>query len=61
MSEWLYQDNLKDAVHTTQGLIKELANASDEIVDQVECRPVGVVFGNAIGKTKDLIRKAITP
>jgi len=31
MAEWLDPDNLEDAEHTTQDLLNELANESDEL------------------------------
>ena len=36
MAEWLDPDNLEDPENTTQDLLNELANESDEIAEQVE-------------------------
>ena len=46
MTEWLDPDNLEDPENTTQDLLNELANESDEIAGQVEFWPVGVEVGN---------------
>ena len=46
MAEWLDPDNLEDPDNTTQDLLNELANESDEIAGQVEFWPVGVEVGN---------------
>lgn len=43
---WLDPDNLEDPDNTTQDLLNELANESDEIPGQVESWPVGVEVGN---------------
>jgi hypothetical protein len=55
MAEWLDPDNLEDAEHTTQDLLNELANESDEIASQVEFWPVGVEVGNARNQASQLI------
>lgn len=39
MTEWLDSDNLEDPENTTQDLLIELANESDEIGSQVEFWP----------------------
>jgi hypothetical protein len=46
MAEWLDPDNLEDAEHTTQDLLNELANESDEIAGEVDFWPVSVDAGN---------------
>ena len=46
MTEWLDPDNLEDPENTTQDLLNELANESDEIVGQVEFWPVSTEAGN---------------
>jgi hypothetical protein len=46
MAEWLDPDNLEDPENTTQDLLNEIANESDEIAGQVEFWPVGVEVGN---------------
>jgi putative SOS response-associated peptidase YedK len=55
MAEWLDPDNLEDAEHTTQDLLIELANESDEIAGQVEFWPVGVEVGNVWNNVPELI------
>jgi putative SOS response-associated peptidase YedK len=35
MAEWLDPDNLEDAEHTTQDLLNELSNESDEITGHI--------------------------
>ena len=42
MTEWLDPDNLEDPENTTQDLLNELANESDEIAGQVEFWPDSV-------------------
>jgi putative SOS response-associated peptidase YedK len=51
LAEWLDPDNLEDDEHTTQDLLIELANESDEIAGQVEFWPVGVEVGNVRNNT----------
>jgi putative SOS response-associated peptidase YedK len=46
MAEWLDPDNLEDLENTTQDLLNELANESDDIAEQVLFWPVGVEVGN---------------
>jgi hypothetical protein len=46
MAEWLDPENLEDPDNTTQALLNELADESDEIAGQVEFWPVGVEVGN---------------
>ena len=55
MAEWLDPDNLEDAEHTTQDLLNELANESDEIASQVQFWPVGVEAGNVRNNSVTLI------
>jgi deoxyhypusine synthase len=55
MAEWLDPDNLEDAEHTTQDLLNELANESDEIAEQVLFWPVGVEVGNVRNQNSHLI------
>jgi len=54
MTEWLDPDNLEDPENTTQDLLNELANESDEIAGQVEFWPVGVEVGNVRNNTENL-------
>lgn len=56
MAEWLDPDNLEDVEHTTQDLLNEIANESDEIEGQVEYWPVGVEVGNVRNNTETLIQ-----
>ena len=57
MAEWLYSDNLEDPENTTQDLLNELANESDEIAGQVEFWPVGAEVGNVRNMKVELISK----
>jgi putative SOS response-associated peptidase YedK len=56
MAEWLDPDNLEDAEHTTQDLLYELANESDQIAEQVLYWPVGVEVGSVRNNTETLIQ-----
>jgi hypothetical protein len=56
MAEWLDPDNLEDQENTTQDLLNELANESDEIAGQVEFWPVGVEVGNVRNKASALVQ-----
>ena len=55
MAEWLDPENLEDPENTTQALLNELANESDEIAGQVEFWPVGVEVGNVRNQGPRLI------
>jgi putative SOS response-associated peptidase YedK len=55
MAEWLDPDNLEDAEHTTQDLLNELANESDEVAGQVEFWPVAVEVGNVRNNNQILV------
>jgi hypothetical protein len=55
MTEWLDPDNLEDPENTTQDLLNELANESDEIAGQVEFWPVGVEVGNVRNQGPSLV------
>jgi hypothetical protein len=57
MAEWLNPDNLEDPENTTQDLLNELANESDEIAGQVELWPVGVGVGNVRNNSPQLVSK----
>jgi len=57
MAEWLDPDNLEDPENTTQALLNELAEESDEIAGQVEFWPVGVEVGNVRNNSLALIAK----
>ena len=46
MAEWLDPDNLEDPENTTQALLDELAEESDQVAAEVEFWPVGVEVGN---------------
>jgi hypothetical protein len=50
MAEWLDPDNLEDPENTTQDLLNEIANESDNIAEQVLFWPVGVEAGNVRNK-----------
>ena len=55
MTEWLDPDNVEDPENTTQDLLNELANESNEIAGQVEFWPVGVEVGNVRNSSQMLI------
>ncbi|MEI7419917.1 MAG: SOS response-associated peptidase, partial [Actinomycetes bacterium] len=55
MAEWLDPDNLEDPESTTQDLLNELANESDEIAEQVEFWPVSAEAGNVRNNGSNLI------
>jgi putative SOS response-associated peptidase YedK len=55
MAEWLDPDNLEDPENTTQDLLNELANESDQIAEQVLFWPVGVEVGNVRNQGEGLI------
>ena len=57
MIECLEPDNIKDRENTTQDLLNELANESNEIAGQVEFWPVGVEVGNVRNQAASLISK----
>jgi putative SOS response-associated peptidase YedK len=57
MAEWLDPDNLEDAEHTTQDLLNELANESDEIAGEVEFWPVSTDAGSVKNNSPALIHK----
>jgi putative SOS response-associated peptidase YedK len=59
MAAWLDPDNLEDAEHTTQDLLNELANESDEIAGQVEFWPVGIEAGNVRNNSPELISRIL--
>ena len=46
MAEWLDPENLEDPDKTTQALLNELAEESDQVAAEVEFWPVGVEVGN---------------
>jgi putative SOS response-associated peptidase YedK len=58
MTEWLDPDNLEDSENTTQDLLNELANESDEIAGQVEFWPVGIEVGNVRNNSSLLIAES---
>ena len=57
MAEWLDPDNLEDAEHTTQDLLNELAEESDQVAAEVEFWPVGVEVGNVRNNNNSLISR----
>ena len=56
MAEWLDPENLEDPEHTTQDLLNEIANESDEIAGQVEFWPVSTDAGNVRNNSENLIK-----
>jgi putative SOS response-associated peptidase YedK len=57
MTEWLDPENLEDPENTTQDLLNELANESDEIAGQVEIWPVSTDAGNVRNSGESLINR----
>jgi hypothetical protein len=55
MAEWLDPDDLEDPENTTQDLLNELANESDQIAEQVLFWPVGVEAGNVRNNSQHLV------
>jgi len=45
MAEWLDPDNLEDPENTTQALLNEVAEESDQVAAEVEFWHVGVRLG----------------
>jgi putative SOS response-associated peptidase YedK len=60
MTEWLDPDNLEDPENTTQDLLNELANESDEIAGQVEFWRVGIEAGNVRNNSPELISRILS-
>jgi putative SOS response-associated peptidase YedK len=56
MTEWLDPENLEDPENTTQDLLNELANESDEIAGQVEFWEVSADAGNVRNNSPALIQ-----
>jgi len=48
-------DNLEDQENTTQALLNELAQESDQVAAEVEFWPVGVDVGNVRNNKLDLM------
>jgi hypothetical protein len=57
MAEWLDPDNLEDPENTTQALLNELAEESDQVAAEVEFWPVGVEVGNVRNQELVIISK----
>jgi len=55
MAEWLDPDNLEDPENSTQALLNELAEESDQVAAEVEFWPVGVEVGNVRNQGASLI------
>jgi hypothetical protein len=55
MAEWLDPDNLQDPENTTQALLNELAEESDQVAAEVEFWPVGDEVGNGRNAGAQLI------
>jgi len=54
MAEWLDPDNLENPDNTTQALLNELAEESDQVAAEVEFWPVGLEVGNVRKNTETL-------
>ena len=57
MTEWLESENLEDPESTTQDLLNELANESDEIAGKVEFWPVSTDAGYVRNNGERLINR----
>jgi len=57
MAECIDPDNLEDQENTTQALLNELAQESDQVAAEVEFWPVGVEVGNVRNHTMNLISR----
>jgi len=55
MAEWLDPENLEDPDNTTQALLNELAEESDQVAAEVEFWPVTVDAGNVRNNNPQLI------
>jgi len=55
MAERLDSDNLEDQANTTQSLLNEIAEESDQVAAEVEFWPVGVEVGNVRNQSSSLI------
>jgi putative SOS response-associated peptidase YedK len=55
MAEWLDPDNLEDPDNTTQALLNELAEVSDQVAAEVEFWPVSTDAGNVRNNSSALI------
>jgi hypothetical protein len=56
MAVWLDPDNLEDPDNTTQALLNELAEETDQVAAEVEFWPVGVEVGNVRNNSSPLIQ-----
>ena len=57
MAEWLDPENLEDPENTTQALLNELAQESDQVATEVEFWPVGMEVGNVKNQGPVLVEK----
>ena len=57
MAEWLDPDNLEDPENTTQALLQEIAEESDQICDQVAYWPASSDVGNVRNNSKELVNE----
>jgi hypothetical protein len=55
MAEWLDPENLEDPENTTQALLNELAEESDQVAAKDEFWPVSVDAGNVRNNSPELI------
>jgi hypothetical protein len=60
MDEWLDPDNLEDPENTTQALLNELAEESDQVAAEVKFWPVGVEVGNVRNNNLSLLDKRLS-
>ena len=57
MAEWLDPDNLEDPENTTQALLNEIAEESDQVAAEVDFWPVGAEVGNVRNVSENLIQR----
>jgi len=57
MAEWLDPDNLEEPENTTQDLLNEIANESDQVSAEVEFWPVSVDVGNVRSNNSNLLNE----
>jgi len=60
MAEWLDPENLEDPENTTQALLNELAEESDEVAAEVKFWPVGIEVGNVKSNSSELTGSTAT-
>jgi hypothetical protein len=57
MAQGLHPENLEDPDNTTQALLNELAEESDQVAAEVEFWPVSVDVGNVRNNNSNLLNE----